>query len=44
MVIYNCDPKVLINETATVQKLRAIINMEGPGYCKGEGEKEQRWK
>lgn len=36
MVIYNCDPKVFINETATAQKKRAIINMEGPDCCKGE--------
>lgn len=44
MVIYNCDPKVFISETATAQKMRAIINMERPGDCKGEGEKEQRLK
>lgn len=44
MVTYNCDPKVFINETDTARKMRSIINMEGLGYCKGEGEKKQRLK
>lgn len=36
MVICNCDPEVFINETGAAEKMRAIINMEWPGYCKGE--------